>query len=360
MNAHLARLDGLSYTDIQERNYAMARYRCLLLGPPQIKRHNQIAQITLQKAIALVAYLAVEQRAFSREYLATMFWPDLGTKRALANLRRILAHLRSTIEAGCIITERDQVELNRLFIDVDVNEFHSLLSSQSSDSDPARLEEAAGLYRGSFLEGFNLGNCPEFDEWQDAVRESLRLELYELLETLIRGYLAKECPELTFPFARRWLKLDRSNEAAHRALMEIYARTGRTHLARKQFESCTELLAQEGIEPDDRTCELNDAIVNGRFTPLADPVGISLARRMNPPTKTKRARSRRFRIRIALVIAAGLAVGALVNGIWYRSFFSTEKDLRVDIKYSGQDRLDEDNPIKVFIDPYDQTSDSYS
>ena len=85
-----------------------------------------------------MAYLAVEQREFSREYLATMLWPDLEKTRALANLRQTLSHLRSTMEAECIITERDQVRLNRQFIDVDVNEFHSLLSSESSDPDHRR------------------------------------------------------------------------------------------------------------------------------------------------------------------------------------------------------------------------------
>ena len=329
----------------------MARYRCLLLGPPQIKSHDQVAQVTLQKAIALMAYLAVEQRAFSREYLATMFWPDLEKERSLGNLRRILAHLRATVEAGCIITERDQVELNRGSIDVDVDEFH-LLSSQASDSDPALLEEAAGLYRGSFLEGFNLGDCPEFDGWQDVVREGLRLEFYQLLETLTRGYVAKERPELALPFARRWLELDRLNEAAHRALMEIYARTGHTDLARKQFESCTELLEQEGFEPENRTRELNDAIVTGRFAPLAEPVGISPARRVSTPAETQRARSRRLRRRVAYVGAAVLALAALVNGIRYRNWYLADRDVIVDIKYSGQHRFDEDNPIKVFIGFY--------
>ena len=337
----------------------MVRYRCLLLGPPQIESHGQTAQITLQKGIALVAYLAVEQKAFSREYLAALLWPDIEKKHALGNLRGILARLRSTIGAGCIIAECDQVELNRQLIDVDVNEFHSLLSSESSDPDLDRLEKAAGLYRGSFLEGFNLGNCAEFDEWQDGVRERLRLEYYELLETLIRDYLAEGCPELALPFALRWLELDRLNEAAHRALMEIYALTGHADLARRQFESCTKLLAQEAIEPEDRTFELYDAIVKGRYAPPAESAGISPINRVNTPTKTKIARLGRFRKYISFAIAALVAISAIANGIWYRDLYLTDKDIKVKVRYLGQDRLDKNNPIKVFIGPYDQAIDVY-
>lgn len=65
----------------------MGTYRILLLGPPQIEKDGRTTQIELRKVVALAAYLAVEQRAFSREYLAALLWPNLGQKRALANLR---------------------------------------------------------------------------------------------------------------------------------------------------------------------------------------------------------------------------------------------------------------------------------
>ena len=58
--------------------------RLLLLGPPQIERNQQIARVKIRKAVALIAYLAVEGRAFSREYLAALLWPSLDLKRSLA------------------------------------------------------------------------------------------------------------------------------------------------------------------------------------------------------------------------------------------------------------------------------------
>jgi hypothetical protein len=211
------------------------------------------------------------------------------------------------------VTDGGQVALNRSLVNVDVGEFNSLLRSRSPDSDTSDLEAAADLYRGSFLEGFNLGSCPEFDDWQDAVRERLQLEFDELLETLITCYLEMGQPKRALPFARQWLELDPLNEAAHRALMEIYVRTGRTHLARKQFESCAQLLAREGIEPADRTRKLNDAIARDQVTPSAEPEDATVADRTSLPEKTGRAW--RLRTRIVLGGAAVLAAAAIVFGI---------------------------------------------
>ena len=84
----------------------MEDYRLLLLGPPEVVRDRRATRIRLRKALALVAYLAVEDRAFSREFLAALLWPDHGQRRALANLRRALALVRETFQYECIITDQ--------------------------------------------------------------------------------------------------------------------------------------------------------------------------------------------------------------------------------------------------------------
>ena len=58
--------------------------RLLLLGPPLLQRSDRLGPLSLRKGLALAAYLAVERRAFTREYLATLLWPDLGLQSALA------------------------------------------------------------------------------------------------------------------------------------------------------------------------------------------------------------------------------------------------------------------------------------
>jgi DNA-binding SARP family transcriptional activator len=297
----------------------MAVYSILLLGPPQIEIDEQVARIKLRKAIALIAYLAVEHREFSREYLATLLWPNLGMNRAMANLRQTISLLRGTFTNGCIITESDQVRLNRNLINLDVDEFFLLLHKQSVDPRLTCLEEAVVLYRSSFLEGFNLGDCLEFDLWQDTVREKLRLEIDAVLETLSRHYLNLGQPKLALPYAQRWLEQDQWNEAAHRALMEIYALTDRANAARKQFRSCAQIVAQEGREPEDRTHELYNAIIENR---LKRPVGLGRVStvRLGRSSKKKRhvrphhlSRRLMYIITVSVAVLAGVAVPTLVG-----------------------------------------------
>jgi len=253
----------------------MGGCRLLLLGPPLFKRDDRAAPIRLRKALALAAYLAVEQRSFSREFLATLLWPDLGQQSALANVRRMLTHLRDIMGEHCIRTDGDLVQLDPVLVDVDILEFQSLPDGPPLDSGFGHLEAAVGLYRGSFLEGFTLGDCLEFDEWQDGVRRRMEGAFDELLETLCREYLRAGRAKSALPFARRWLELDRLNETAHRMLMEIHARMGRADLARKQFDSCTRTFSQEGLEPEEQTRELLEAIAARRLGPgSAYPTGL--------------------------------------------------------------------------------------
>ncbi|MCK4516309.1 MAG: hypothetical protein KAU31_13690, partial [Spirochaetaceae bacterium] len=274
---------------------------------------------------ALMAYLAVERRAFSREYLAALLWPDLGQKSALANLRRTLSLLRVTFANGCIVTEGDQVQIDRTLVNIDIEEFQALLPAQSTHPDLVELEAAAKLYRSSFLEGFSLGNCLEFDQWQDAVRERFRSELDSVLEILSRRYLEMGRPKLALPYAQRWLELDQWNEAAHRALMEIYKRTGRPDLARHQYELCVRALERDGLEPDDLTRDLNDAIAENHHTPQAGverdpPAGEDRSAENGAGAGARRKRWLMYAGIAALVVVIIGTVGG-VGGFFSRSDF---------------------------------------
>ncbi len=314
--------------DHRKMAYTAGVCRLLLLGPPLFQRQDRAAPIKLRKGLALAAYLAVEQRAFSREHLATLLWPEFGQQSALANLRRLLTYLRDTFGGGCIRTDGDLVEFDPAFIEVDVVQFQSLLHAHPSDSGLENLEAVAALYRGSFLDGFTLGDCLAFDEWQDGIRIRMEDQFGELLETLCRCHLRAGQARAALPFAWRWLELDQLNEAAHRMLMEIHARTGRTDLARRQFESCARTLSREGLEPEEQTRDLFEAVIGRRVDPDS-PFSAGLSEDSVPtqsggpqrpatgqrqPGRTEqRAPGRRRRRRIAVVAASVLAITAIIT-----------------------------------------------
>ena len=63
------------------------------LGPPQIEVDGRSVKLETRKGTALLAFLSVEKRPYSRERLAALFWPAYDPVRAPANLRRVLASL---------------------------------------------------------------------------------------------------------------------------------------------------------------------------------------------------------------------------------------------------------------------------
>jgi DNA-binding SARP family transcriptional activator len=296
--------------------------RLLLLGPPQLEAGAQVAAIRLRKVGALLAYLAVENRAFSREHLAAMFWPELPHKSALSNLRRTLTSIRTLLQNGSIATDGDQVRLEH--IRVDVAEFRSLISSEDTDHDPVKFERAVGLYRGDFLEGFNLRGCSEFDEWQDGVRERFRSAFESSLETLCRIHMENGDFSAALPHAHRWMEHDQWNELAHRALMTIYAQLGRVSAALNQYEDCCHHLAEAGLDPDEETRRLHRQLIElhagsaGESEPaLAAKVGPD-----NPRTERRQSTHVSPRRMVIVVTIVLVSILGFFGGQWLRRIAS--------------------------------------
>lgn len=295
----------------------MKACRLLLFGSPKILIDQKAIPIKLRKAVALIAYLAIQHRSLSREFLATLLWPDQGQQKSLANLRRTLSALRTSLSVDCFVVEGDQIRLNSSLVNVDVDEFR-MLSSPDSSPDYACLEEAVRLYRGCFMEGFSLGKCVEYDEWQDSVRETLALELDTVLQRLSEGYLRSGKPGKALPFAHGRLDLDNLNESAHRMLMQIYALSGRNDLAYKQYEACTRVLSVEGFDPEESTVELFRAIREHHLTLDTESAGTvtdtdgseATVLADNPNRKRNRLPARRHRLRLIMIGVVILIVAA--------------------------------------------------
>src|SRR5690606_28024585 len=147
----------------------------------------------------------------------------------------------------------------------------------------AALREAVALHTERFLAGFNLPDCPEFDDWQFFEAEGLSQSLAEALQKLIQWHVQAGEHDEAIRHARRWLALDPLHEPAHRELMTIYARAGQQAAALRQYEECVRLLEEElGIEPEQETVQLYEAIRLRRF-PLERPEPVVV--RTQPPEK---------------------------------------------------------------------------
>jgi len=189
-----------------------------LFGPPRLELDGQPVKMDRRKALALLAYLAVNRQSHTRQALAALLWPDADSSRAYAYVRQALWEINQSVGEGWVVAERDMVGLNpEADLWLDVAQFRRLLEDCSQGDGCAAclpvLTEAAGQYRDDFLAGFSLKEAPGFDEWVFFQAEGLRRDLAGTLERVVGCQVELGQAEAAIPYARRWLALDPLNEA---------------------------------------------------------------------------------------------------------------------------------------------------
>ncbi|HET8912872.1 MAG TPA: hypothetical protein VFN23_15475, partial [Ktedonobacteraceae bacterium] len=88
-----------------------------LLGPPEVRRADQLMQFATRKEFALLIYLAVEGGIHSRRHLSELFWPESDAMHGRASLRITLLHLRNLLDNGTspvpyLLITRDTLSLD--------------------------------------------------------------------------------------------------------------------------------------------------------------------------------------------------------------------------------------------------------
>jgi DNA-binding SARP family transcriptional activator len=255
-----------------------------LLGPPRVCRAGLPVSFDTRKATALLAYLALTDRARSREGLCELLWPDQDPEHARGALRRTLSVLRKAVGEEWIDTAADSVALrDGAGLAIDARRFRSLASP---DATPEELAQAVDLFRGDLLEGFSLRDSPEFDAWCLYEADALRRELGGVLDRVVRQLVERGEYGRALPYARRWLAIDPLHEPAHRELIRLYALSGDRAAALAQYRDCVRTLSRElGVSPVDETAALFEHVSEGTMLapapqPLAarPPAGVRTAR----------------------------------------------------------------------------------
>jgi len=257
-----------------------------LLGPFQVTLDEQpVTGFKSNKVRALLVYLAVEaDKPHPREALAGLLWPDWPDRDALSNLRYALSNLRRVIgdrqaEPPFLLITRDSLQFNPdSDCCLDVTEFDGLISDfqntdshlESQQSKTQNLKSAIALYRGSFLEGFSLGDNPAFEEWTLLTRERLARQMSSALHRLTVVCEQRGEYEQAQSYARRQIELEPWDETAHQHLMRALSLGGQRSAALAQYETCRRLLADElDVEPTPETTRLYEQIRDGTLKALA-------------------------------------------------------------------------------------------
>ncbi len=256
-----------------------------LLGAPAIAVDGVSIQVDTRKAVAMVAYLALNPGVQTRDALAALLWPELNQPRALAALRRTLSVLNKSAMSPWLAIERTSVELRQdAQVDLDVVAFHRALAeclAHGHDADTAcarciaPLSRAVDAYRDDFLAGFSLRDSVNFDDWQFFTAEELRRAYVQALDRLVSALAADGQFDLAIDRARIRLHADPLHEAAHRQLMRLFVWADQRNAALRQYRECVRVLDEElGVPPLDETTELYEEIFANRAIPMPSPTPV--------------------------------------------------------------------------------------
>jgi TolB-like protein/Tfp pilus assembly protein PilF len=244
----------------------MASLDLVLFGGFQACAGGHSVDVPGRKERGLLAILALPPGELrSRDKLAGLLWSDRGDKQAHDSLKSAIARLKQafgSLNPLPVVSSRDCLCLDRERVVVDVAVFERLLGEATPDS----IAQATALYRGDLLDGLDIRD-PAFEEWLLLERNRLRILAREALGAVLDQRLASGARDGAAAVAHRLLALDPLREAAHRALMQIYAEQGQTTLALKQYQLCRDVLQRElAVGPEPETERLYRSIRERRTT----------------------------------------------------------------------------------------------
>ncbi|HWQ13140.1 MAG TPA: BTAD domain-containing putative transcriptional regulator [Roseiflexaceae bacterium] len=243
--------------------------RLHLLGAPAIRNEDHHVHLPSQKAQALLFYLAAEAgRGFARGQLIALLWEESSEREGRNSLSTVLTRLRQALPLFPLRAEGDTLAWQTSAeVWVDLHAFQALArapAGEGAEQRVRRLEQAAALYRGPFLDGFALRDGEAYEEWLRLERERWEQRALNTLEHLIEAYTAVGAWAPAIEQARRAIVADPLQERFHRALMRLHFFAGDRAAALSQFRACREILDRElGVEPDPETLTLHQQLLDG-------------------------------------------------------------------------------------------------
>jgi DNA-binding SARP family transcriptional activator/pimeloyl-ACP methyl ester carboxylesterase len=239
----------------------MTGFALQTLGFPEIRGDDRAVTLNLRKGLALLIYLAEARGAIARDVIATLLWPESPRETALARLRRTLHRIEHAF--GQHIFETDRASL-RWSAAVELTVDSHLFEAACDRGD---FEQAGRLYRGDFLAGFALPDCPEFEDWAFYRREALRGRLMHGLERLVQDKTAAGAHFAASAHAARLVELDPLSEVYGRHLIRSLLLAGDRSSAERHHAALTQRLRDElGVAPEAAT----EALLQPGTAPQAD------------------------------------------------------------------------------------------
>jgi predicted ATPase/DNA-binding SARP family transcriptional activator len=246
----------------------MGQLHLALLGTPEVRHAGQDVTFRTRKALALLIYLVVKGGLHSREKLTALFWPESDEEQSRATLRSTLVYVRKTLgemsnpAMSHLLVEHDTIGFNSASdFDLDLNTLQTawqlartssgtprgqgVHGEEAHDNVLPQLQQAVILYRGDFLEGFYVGDAPDFEEWIGTERAYWHRRMDAIFYRLSQVQFERGEISDAIDTTTRWISHDPFNELVYRRLMQVHFVAGGRTAALQTYDTCRAMLARE-------------------------------------------------------------------------------------------------------------------
>ncbi len=246
-----------------------------LFQTPTLKSDDENFYLRDDKTWALLTYLLIQHdQPHRREHLAVLLWPDKSAKASRANLRKILFHLRRTLNemrpqlAEQLLELTTQTVLLRrevagVMADVWVIQDGLCAEGHSAETRAAH-ERAIAAYQDDLLANIVLSDSQHFDSWLVQQREQFRQGIKQRLNQMIADAVAQQQFRRACRLAEQHVNMAPFDEVGVRQLMNLLVRIGRSNEAVLQYKQLRQRLSDQlGLQPDTATQQLATEIMQG-------------------------------------------------------------------------------------------------
>lgn len=234
-----------------------APLRLELFGAVRLLEDGAPMRVSLKRAHALLAYLALEGRPVPRDHLALLLWPEASQEIGRTRLRRLVYTVEEQCGRELFEAVGSTLALSAHALDCDVAEFrriaHDLVGGGSPGITLRQLDEWAGRACEPLMEGLGFGS-DEFDDWLSATRTSHQHLLQRTLSRLAQLHRARGASGAAVAACEQLIRMDAFAEPAYVLRMQLAADLHDVGGVESAFERCAQALrAEYGCKPSRET-----------------------------------------------------------------------------------------------------------